>query len=399
MRFLSYLTALLVAVLLAACGGGGGSSGSNPNRPTIFTTAPAALSLPIGAVRQYEIRGGVAPYTVSTANPRIVKTAYSGEVFTVNAIGQGTAAINVMDNNGGATSINVTVGDPLALSSSNIKSFVGDKITVFITGGTPPYRVSSLDIAVTGVVNGSELLLTLNAVSKVDVVVLDALNQQVKMNVEVIPGSPQFNLVPVGQTISENSTQPTVLTVIGGVGSLSVRSSDTNLLKASVSGNSVTLTTGTNGNRCVPADTPVTITVTDSRGAFAISTITIADNPAGCGLRVSAKPVVVIAGNSVGLVLDGISDTGTISINSSDPSKATATYSNGVITVTGVASTFVAETPAVAASPAGCGGAAPAPICTIPEKPYVAARDVPVKMTVIDSGPPTRSVTFNVTVP
>lgn len=399
MRFLSYLTALLVAVLLAACGGGGGSSGSNPNRPTIFTTAPAQLSLPIGAVRQYEIRGGVAPYTVSTANPRIVKTAYSGEVFTVNAIGQGTAAINVMDNNGGATSINVTVGDPLALSSSNIKSFVGDKITVFITGGTPPYRVSSLDIAVTGVVNGSELLLTLNAVSKVDVVVLDALNQQVKMNVEVIPGSPQFNLVPVGQTISENSTQPTVLTVIGGVGSLSVRSSDTNLLKASVSGNSVTLTTGTNGNRCVPADTPVTITVTDSRGAFAISTITIADNPAGCGLRVSANPVVVIAGNSVGLVLDGISDTGTISINSSDPSKATATYSNGVITVTGVASTFVAETPAVAASPAGCGGAAPAPICTIPEKPYVAARDVPVKMTVIDSGPPTRSVTFNVTVP
>ena len=69
MRFMSYLTALLVAVLLAACGGGGGSSGSNPNRPTIFTTAPAELSLPIGAVRQYEIRGGVAPYTVSTANP------------------------------------------------------------------------------------------------------------------------------------------------------------------------------------------------------------------------------------------------------------------------------------------------------------------------------------------
>ena len=138
MRFLSYLFTLLLAVALTACGGGGGSSGSNPNRPTIFTTAPAALSLPIGAVRQYEIRGGVAPYTVSTANPRIVKTAFSGEVFTVNAIGQGSAVINVMDNNGGATSINVTVGDPLALSSSNIKSFVGDKITVFITGGTPP---------------------------------------------------------------------------------------------------------------------------------------------------------------------------------------------------------------------------------------------------------------------
>lgn len=397
MRFLSYLTALLVAVLLAACGGGGGSSGSNPNRPTIFTTAPAQLSLPIGAVRQYEIRGGVAPYTVSTANPRIVKTAYSGEVFTVNAIGQGTAAINVMDNNGGATSINVTVGDPLALSSSNIKSFVGDKITVFITGGTPPYRVSSLDIAVTGVVNGSELLLTLNAVSKVDVVVLDALNQQVKMNVEVIPGSPQFNLVPVSQTISENSTQPTVLTVIGGVGSLSVRSSDTNLLKASVSGNSVTLTTGTNGNRCVPADTPVTITVTDSRGAFAISQITIADNLAGCGLRLSAKSVSVIEGDSVQLIIEGLSSTGTVTLQSTDSSKVTASYENNIVTIKGLKTTMVDAVDAVAAAPAGC-GAAPAPVCTTPAKPAVPAHDEPVTITIIDSGPPTASATVLVTV-
>ena len=399
MRFLSYVFTLLLAVTLTACGGGGGSSGSNPNRPTIFTTAPAALSLPIGAVRQYEIRGGVAPYTVSTANPRIVKTAYSGEVFTVNAIGQGTAAINVMDNNGGVVSINVTVGDPLALASGDIKSIVGDQIVVIITGGTPPYRASSLDTAIGATINGSNLLLDLRAVSKVDVSVIDALNQTAKINVEVVAGSPQFNLVPIAQTISENSTQPTVLKVIGNVGALSVRSSDTTLLNAAVSGNSVTLTTGTNGNRCVAGKTDVTITVTDSRGAFAISTITIADNPAGCGLRISANPVVVIAGNSVVLTLDGISDTGIISINSSDPSKATATYSNGVITVKGLASTWVAETPAVAASPAGCGGAAPAPICTIPEKPYVAARDVPVKMTVIDSGPPTNSVTFDVTVP
>lgn len=392
MRFLSYLTALLAAVMLAACGGGGGSSGSNPNRPTIFTTAPADLSLPIGAVRQYEIRGGVAPYTVSTANPRVVKTAFSGEVFTVNAIGQGATTVNVMDNNGGMASINVTVGDPLALSMSDIKSYVGDKITVFITGGTPPYRASSLDVGVGATVNGSDLLLDLRALSEIEVSVTDALNQSAKVKVEVIPGSPIFSLVPPAQSIAENSTQPIYLKVNGGVGALRVQTSDTTLLQASVTGNMVTVTTGTNGQRCVPINTDVVITVADSRGGFATSTITLVNNLSGCGLRISANPVVVIAGNTAGLILDGKSDTGTISILSSDPSKATATYSNGVITVVGVASTWVPEEPKVPATPVGCGvGAAPA--CeTVP------AHDEPVTITVIDSGPPTRNLTFDVTV-
>lgn len=398
MRFLSYLTALLVAVLLAACGGGGGSSGSNPNRPTIFTTAPAELSLPIGAVRQYEIRGGVAPYTVSTANPRIVKTGFSGEVFTINAVGQGAATVNVMDNNGGTASINVTVGDPLKLSADNIKSYVNDKITVLITGGTPPYRASTLETAVVATVNGSDLLLDLRALGEIEVVVVDALNQSAKVKVEVIAGSPIFSLVPAAQTIAENSTQPISLKVFGGVGQLTVQSSDTNLLRASISGNIVTVTTGTNAQRCVPADANVIITVTDSRGGFATASIKLVKNLGGCGLRISANPVVVIAGNSARLILDGISDTGTISINSSDPSKARATYSDGVITVTGVASTWVGDRPAVPAQPVGC-GEPPKAFCTIPEKPFVPAHDEPVKMTAVDSGPPTRSLTFDVTVP
>lgn len=396
MRFLSYLTALLVAVLLAACGGGGGSSGSNPNRPTIFTTAPAELSLPIGAVRQYEIRGGVAPYTVSTANPRIVKTGFSGEVFTINAVGQGAATVNVMDNNGGMASINVTVGDKLQLASGDIKSIVGDQIKILITGGTPPYRASSLDTAIGASVNGSDLLLDLRAVSKVDVSVIDALNQTAKLNVEVVAGSPQFNLVPIDQSISENSTKPIYLNVIGGVGALRVQSSNTTLLQASIQGNVVTLTTGTNGQRCVsddPVTPPVIITVVDSRGAFAISTITILDNPeSACGLRVSTNPVKVIAAQAVEVTLEGVSASGSISLLSSDPSKVTATYSAGLITVTGVATTWVEDAPKVPATPAGCGvGSAPA--CEI-----VKAHDEPVTITVIDSGPPTRSQTFTVTV-
>lgn len=397
MRFLSYVFTLLLAVALTACGGGGGSSGSNPNRPTIFTTAPSSLSMPLGVVQQYSVRGGVAPYTVSSDNLRVANASLRGDALLINSVGQGSANITIRDNNGGSTSVAVTVGDPLTLSMTTLKAYVGDKIKVLIAGGTPPYRVSTLDAAVTGTVNGNELLLTLNAVSKVDVVVLDARDHQAKVNVEVITGSPQFNLVPIAQTISENSTQPTVLTVIGGVGPFTVRSSDTTLLNAAVSGNSVTLTTGTNGNRCVPADTIVAVTVVDSRGAFATSSILIADNLAGCGLRLSTKSVAVIEGDSVKLTLEGMSSAGSISLKSSDPTKATVSYDNGIITVKGVATTWVEAVDAVPAAPAGC-GAAPAPACTTPAKPAVPAHDEPVTITVIDSGPPTGSVTFLVSV-
>ena len=412
MRFLSYVFTLLLAVALTACGGGGGSSGSNPNRPTIFTTAPSSLNMPLGVVQQYSVSGGVAPYTVSSDNLRVANASLRGDALLINSVSQGSANITIRDNNGSSTSVAVTVGDPLTLSLDTLKSYVGDKIKVLIAGGTPPYRVSTLDTAVTGTINGNVLLLTLNAVSKVDVVVLDARDQQAKVNVEVITGSPQFNLVPVAQTISENSTQPTVLTVIGGIGPFSVRSSDTTLLNASVSGNSVTLTTGTNGNRCVPADTAVAVTVVDSRGAFATSSILIADNLAGCGLRLSTKSVAVIEGDSVKLTIEGLSSTGTVTLQSTDPSKVTASYGNNIVTIKGLVTTWVEDVDAVPAAPAGCGTPAipgvsgtppipsvPAgPACTTPAKPAVPAHDEPVTITVIDSGPPTASDTVKVTV-
>ncbi len=115
-----------------------------------------------------------------------------------------------------------------------------------------------------------------------------------------------------------------------------------------------------------------------------------------CGLRVSTNPVKVIAGQAVQVTLEGQSANGVISLLSSDPAKASVAYSTGIITVTGVATTWVDEVPAVVAAPPGC-GVAPAAACTTPAKPAVAAHDEPVTVTVIDSGPPTRNQTFKVT--
>ncbi|GAB4203006.1 MAG: hypothetical protein Fur0019_01610 [Tibeticola sp.] len=387
MRVLSFLAALMVAAVLSACGGGGGSSGSNPQQPTVQTTAPAALRMPLGVVQQYRVYGGVAPYQVTSSDSRIVNASINGEVLLINSVGQGTANVQIRDRNTGVVTVAVTVGDPLALSLSSVTSYVGDTVRVLITGGTPPYRVSVLDIALDATVNGNELSLLLKAVGgPFDVTVIDALNQTAKMTVEkIIPGSPQFNLVPASVSVSENSQAPITLTAIGGVGPLTVRSSDPTLLAASVSGNVITLTTGSKGLRCVPDTTSVQIEVQDTRGAFANATVTLVDNPLGCGLIVSSNAVTVIQGESVKVNLSGMSAGGTITVQSRnvEPTPlstpwATASYADGVVTITGL-STAVTTTSGTAT------------VTTL-------ADSVNAIVTVIDSGPPTQNVQINTTV-
>lgn len=386
MRILSFLAALMMAAVLGACGGGGGSSGSNPQQPTVLTTAPAELRMPLGVVQQYRVYGGVAPYQVTSSDSRIVNASINGEVLLINSVGQGTANVQIRDRNAGVVTVAVTVGDPLALSLSSVKSYVGDTVRAIITGGTPPYRVSVLDIALDATINGNELSLLLKAVGgPFDVSVIDALNQTAKMTVEIIPGSPQFNLVPAAISVSENSQAPIILTAIGGVGPLTVRSSDPTLLAASVSGNVVTLTTGSSGLRCVPDSTPVQIEVQDSRGAFANATITLVDNPFGCGLIVSSNAVTVFEGESVRVNLSGMSAGGTITVQSKNVEDeplstpwATASYADGVVTITGL-STAVTTTSGTTT------------VTTL-------ADSVQAKVTVIDSGPPTQNVTIDTTV-
>ena len=59
-------------------------------------------------------------------------------------------------------------------------------------------------------------------------------------------------------------------------------SSDTKRLQASISGNTVTVRTGS--SRCVNVDTDVNIDVIDSKGAKGTAVITIKDNNGGIPL-------------------------------------------------------------------------------------------------------------------
>lgn len=256
----------------------------------VFTTAPAALSVAPKSVTTFTIGGGTPPYSVTSSNSSAAIASVNGTVLTVISFSPSTAGsgnvatLTIRDANGKtATPVAVTVTAlPFVLSATAITDFVGREVDVNISGGTPPYRVgSTLDaVTVTLLPSQTDFRLTLNRPAEVEIVVLDANNQQQKVTVKVLAGSGSLGLSPSALTVSENDNQDILFTVTGAAaGTTRVFSSDTRRLQASISGNTVTVRTGS--SRCVDVDTVVSIDVIDAKGARGSSLITIKDNNAG----------------------------------------------------------------------------------------------------------------------
>ena len=433
MRFLSYLSTLLVAVSLTACGGGGGSPGVTSGS-ALFTTAPSSIVLPVGASRQFEIRGGTAPYSARNTDSAIAFGVIQGTLLTLGAVASGDTTVAIVDNSGVQISISVKVSAgiaffttvptaltiapsttqtfslgggfrPYSASSSNatvvttrvagdtiaitgaalgtatvelrdaantvvtrsitvaatplqlspngsVRAFVGDVLKVAIIGGRPPYRANSGNRAATvKVVNDNELQVSLEVVGQTVVTVLDADNQSVTLSVEVIRGTPTIRLSPDVVTISENDLQSVVLTLFGSFGPIAVFSSDTTLLVPTIVGTTVTVDTGSNGSRCVAKDTAVTITAVDAVRAVGTATITIQDNPAGCGVLTASTTSVSLPalGSKAQVVIAGGS--GNYVASSSNSSVVKATVSASVVELERVAAGGATITVVDAADP------------------------------------------------
>ena len=260
----------------------------------VFTNAPATLAVAPQSTTIFTVGGGTLPYSVVSNNTQAATASINGTVLTITSFTPSTAGsgnvatITVSDANAKrATPIVVTVTAlPFVLSASDIKSFIGDVLDVFIFGGTPPYRVFStnaIGVSAALLPSGTAFRLTLNKASAVDVFVFDANNQQQKVTVTAQSGSPGLGLSPSSVTVSENDTQDITFTVFGAAaGDIKVFSSDSSKLQASIAGNIVTVRTGT--SRCVNTDTVVNIDVIDSKGAKGTATVTIKDNNGGLPL-------------------------------------------------------------------------------------------------------------------
>jgi hypothetical protein len=168
MRFLSFLTTVLITVLLVSCGGGGGSPGiSSGSIQSFAVAAPSLLTLQVGLTQQYIIQGGVKPYTVFSTNPAVTVAWLVGEnVVAVGATAAGTATVTVQDAKGGKFDMVVTAGSSTAFFTTapaalTIAPGALAAQTFKMGGGTPPYKaVSNFPSALSVVVNGTDVTYT-----------------------------------------------------------------------------------------------------------------------------------------------------------------------------------------------------------------------------------------------
>ena len=255
MRFLSYLSTLLIAVLLAACGGGGGSPGAVPGGdvqtpPPLFTTAPASLTLAVGSSQDFTISGGKAPYTAVTNNASVAVGGVDGTSLTLGGVSAGSAEITVRDALGATSAVSVTVNTkPLFTTAPpSITVATGSSPIYTIGGGIAPYTATSSNASVaTASTSGPSLAVTGVAPGSASVLVRDSAGAAVTLAVTVPSTSalPLFTTAPPSVTLAVGTS--TTYTIGGGSGPYTATSSNTSAVTTSLSGTSLTLRSVANG--------------------------------------------------------------------------------------------------------------------------------------------------------
>jgi hypothetical protein len=280
-------SSVTIAVTVPAQSGGG----TDP--VALFTTAPSPVSVAVGAASvAYTIGGGTGPYFVTTGNAGIATVALTGTSFTITGVAAGTTDVIVTDSAGGSVSIaaNVTttsvVVPPLALLPSAGTGNVGDTLTFIISGGQLPYSAVANNTAVVTVdpIGATDTQMTVNLANTGTgiITVSDNSGKTVQLTVTVNPNTPGLRLSPSVLSLAEITAVPALdipLSIYGGVGPYQAFSSDTTLIQVPGGTSASTTVTVTQAVKDVTADTAVTVTIIDSTGASAISTVTIKNNP------------------------------------------------------------------------------------------------------------------------
>lgn len=336
---------------------------TDPPQPVeLYTTAPSPLVVGVGpaAARTFTIGGGNAPYRVVGTDSNVAMVELVGrDQWRVTGVAMGTANVSIFDARATKIDVSLAVGAPeLRVAPTKLAIFIGMTAVVKISGGQPPYRVAEgIPAAIQAEVVGDELRLTGLLLSDLKgITIMDAAGQLAQpVDVEVIPGTGSIRVSPNASTVSETDNQSLNFSVFGAVsGEVCFFSSDPSLLKPRVEAADPTKTcviskgpttplnfvveTGSQGNRCVNATTPVSITVVDAARSTGQAVVTILDNGADCGLGVfSVSPRVLnMTGSSTAEVkVIGVTDFTKVVATTANAAIATATVDkdNGVVRI------------------------------------------------------------------
>ena len=213
----------------------------------LFTSAPASLTIAVGATtQQFTVNGGSAPYSVSSNDLTIASAGINGSRFIVNGVAGGKTAVTIKDAVGAFISIDVTVGSNSALyttAPSQISVPVGAARSYVIAGGAAPYVATSSDANVaSAVVTGAGLSISGIALGSTNVVVRDAIGAAVTIAIKVgssASGSPLFTTAAADIVVAAG-TKPSYA-VGGGTGPYIVSSSNAAVAMAEVSGSTLSI--------------------------------------------------------------------------------------------------------------------------------------------------------------
>ena len=154
--------------------------------PTELTVNPSSMDLMVTDIENGVIYGGISPYSVSTSNASVATVTVSGNTFSVTAVGAGSATIQVGDDVGAITSVDVVVTEPLAVSPANVSFYPGQTATVTISGGAPGYTAISGNPTVAGVsVSGDTLTMLAIGGGTITVTITDMADNHVYVTVTV----------------------------------------------------------------------------------------------------------------------------------------------------------------------------------------------------------------------
>jgi len=294
---------------------GGGSVPLVVNVPSVassplFTTAPSTgVTLQAGTPpTSFIVSGGTPPYFLTSDNATVATVSpgtTSGSSYAITPVTVGHANIQIRDSSGSATglvTVPVTVipvtstGVPFTTTAPSAVSIAaGTTQTFSVTGGTGTYTITnenpfnvraSFTTPATGPTGGTLKLEGLLVGSSV-VTLRDAVGAQIVLTVTVINPGSDLQLLPSALSIGEQSTSFTLsidLSIFGGTGPFVAFTDNLSLTSVDASsGTKVHVSNGTSSNTCVPATTLVNITVVDSKGASAVSKLTIVNDPSsGC---------------------------------------------------------------------------------------------------------------------
>ncbi|MFZ6721559.1 beta strand repeat-containing protein [Undibacterium sp. Ji49W] len=263
----------------------------------LYSSAPVAISLAPGAAPVYIVGGGTAPYLATSSDTRVATAVVAGSSMTITGVAAGIATIRLVDSVGAPILISVTVvtgqNANLSVLPISIVGNLGDTVSISISGGSAPYTTTSSNSSNVAIVSGATLnsagtvtVTLLNVGRTTNVIVTDAQGGVFTVPVVVNAASATLGLNPVDWSINETNNSIIPLTISGGVAPFQVftntpllatvaGTSPDPLNPLTFNGRTVNVSLGTQGTRCVAADTPVLIQVKDSNNTTVTSTMRI----------------------------------------------------------------------------------------------------------------------------